>query len=442
MTAAAIRIGNFFFRFRNGLFPVLAVALFAVAAPGHAFGGAPLAVLAQDVLAAALAVAGLGARALVIGFAYIKRGGVNKQIFAESMVTGGMFALCRNPLYLGNMLIVAGVFLMFGGLGAVALGVALFFAIYQCMILAEEAYLADKFGADYRAYAGRVPRWLPALAGLPARFKAATAGMAFNVRRVLAKDYSTIALAALLLLATRTYRDLTLDGAAAAATYVPVLLAGAALAVVFMVVVRTLKKRRLLAALVAGFALAALPAMAQADKPAAVKAPVKPTVAKPSLPKNGVAKKSAAKNGVAKKDAAKNVKPKNEATAPAATPAAAPAKAIGAKSAAAPPKAALPLSLAFAANSADLDDGDRQRLDQLAASLVGNEKRLQLLAYARAEGADAAFTARRLSLSRALAVRSYLLAKGVRSNRIDVRALGAPLQGETADRVDLQFSGG
>jgi outer membrane protein OmpA-like peptidoglycan-associated protein len=292
--------------------------------------------------------------------------------------------------------------------------------------LAEEAYLENKFGADYRQYCGRTPRWLPGWRDLPARFKTATEGMAFNFRRVLAKDYSTIALTALLLLATETYRYLAVDNFAAASTYVPVLLVGVSLAVVFLVVVRTMKKRRLLAALVAGFALAATPAFAQStvkpatDKPAAVKPPAKPTAAttptKPAADKPAVAKP----NGGAPSSAA----------------------AGAAKAGTAPVKPALPMSLAFAADSAELLDNDKQRLDQLAAALAGNDKRLQLLAYARAEGSDATFAARRLSLARALAVRSYLLEKGIRSNRIDVRALGTPTQGEPGDRVDVQPSGG
>ena len=51
-------------------------------------------------------------------------------------------------------------------------------------------------------------------------------------------------------------------------------------------------------------------------------------------------------------------------------------------------------------------------------------------------------TARRLSLSRALAVRSALMADGVASSRIYVRALGATGGDEAPDRVDLAVMGG
>jgi outer membrane protein OmpA-like peptidoglycan-associated protein len=78
-------------------------------------------------------------------------------------------------------------------------------------------------------------------------------------------------------------------------------------------------------------------------------------------------------------------------------------------------------------------------LDRLATSLSGSEaQRLQVVAYAASQGNNSS-AARRLSLSRALAVRSYLIDKGIRSTRIDVRAMGAPEGANSgpADRVDL-----
>ena len=62
--------------------------------------------------------------------------------------------------------------------------------------------------------------------------------------------------------------------------------------------------------------------------------------------------------------------------------------------------------------------------------------RLELFAYAGG-GEDQGNRARRMSLSRALAVRTYLINEGVRSTRMDVRALGNNVDGEPADRVDI-----
>lgn len=62
--------------------------------------------------------------------------------------------------------------------------------------------------------------------------------------------------------------------------------------------------------------------------------------------------------------------------------------------------------------------------------------RIQLLAYAASADGNAS-KARRLSLSRALSVRAYLMAQGIASTRMDVRALGDRNTGGPADRVDV-----
>jgi outer membrane protein OmpA-like peptidoglycan-associated protein len=93
--------------------------------------------------------------------------------------------------------------------------------------------------------------------------------------------------------------------------------------------------------------------------------------------------------------------------------------------------------LAFADSSADIDAAGKSALDELAQRLLADETlRLEILAYASGSE-DAANRARRMSLSRALAVRSYLIKQGVQSTRMDVRALGNNVEGEPADRVDL-----
>jgi outer membrane protein OmpA-like peptidoglycan-associated protein len=90
----------------------------------------------------------------------------------------------------------------------------------------------------------------------------------------------------------------------------------------------------------------------------------------------------------------------------------------------------------FDAGSAILDDAAKAGLDALAALLNGEaDIRVQLQAYAAGTD-ETAPDARRLSLSRALKVRSYLIDQGVRSTRMDVRALGVKAEGGPADRVD------
>lgn len=100
------------------------------------------------------------------------------------------------------------------------------------------------------------------------------------------------------------------------------------------------------------------------------------------------------------------------------------------------------LSLVFAAEDAKLSDSGRAELATLVKRMQKDEDlNLQLLAYASGDEASSS-KARRLSLSRALEVRKVLMDKGIRSTRIEVRALGNKLDGRgPADRVDAVLVG-
>jgi outer membrane protein OmpA-like peptidoglycan-associated protein len=130
--------------------------------------------------------------------------------------------------------------------------------------------------------------------------------------------------------------------------------------------------------------------------------------------------------------------------APQAAPQAAPAPQVAA--APTPPRAVPApgpgpgglVTLAFAGGQGDLPSGgELAALDALATQHANGEDRLQIRAYAASTVSDGGSGARRLSLTRALAVRQYLIDKGIRSTRIDVRALGAPTDGSAADRVEV-----
>lgn len=89
----------------------------------------------------------------------------------------------------------------------------------------------------------------------------------------------------------------------------------------------------------------------------------------------------------------------------------------------------------FAENAADLPDDAQAGLQAIAETLKeSGRENVQLLAYGSGASVSAA---RRLSLGRALAVRSKLMELGVDNRQIEVRALGEPEGGGPSDRVDL-----
>jgi outer membrane protein OmpA-like peptidoglycan-associated protein len=98
------------------------------------------------------------------------------------------------------------------------------------------------------------------------------------------------------------------------------------------------------------------------------------------------------------------------------------------------------LEVRFRAGSSVLTRDVEGRLKAMADKIAPTDSRLQLKAYAEGSGNDTS-KARRLSLSRALAVRSFLIENGLRSTRIDVRALGIAHDGGAPDRVDIVLLG-
>jgi len=134
--------------------------------------------------------------------------------------------------------------------------------------------------------------------------------------------------------------------------------------------------------------------------------------------------------------------------APVAAPAPAPAPPVTAAQApaAAPAQtAAVPVARAtggalatipFAAGSPELNDQGKAALGAVLDALKSDSAaRLQIQAFASG-GDDQGGQARRLSLSRALAVRGQLIEQGIAATRMDVRALGRTNDGPP-DRVDI-----
>jgi outer membrane protein OmpA-like peptidoglycan-associated protein len=101
--------------------------------------------------------------------------------------------------------------------------------------------------------------------------------------------------------------------------------------------------------------------------------------------------------------------------------------------------------ISFGAGKAELNAATEAAIRSLAASVKDNPN-ADLNLYAFAAGVpDDPSTPRRLSLSRALAVRAVLISEGIASTRIYPRALGAspsPLGPDgPPDRVDVVLAG-
>jgi protein-S-isoprenylcysteine O-methyltransferase Ste14 len=85
---------------------------------------------------------------------------------APSLCTSGPYSRCRNPLYLGNMIIYCGVVLVAGGqfVWPLLFIVFAFFTLQYSMIISlEEETLVKLFGNEYQLYRESIPRLFPRL---------------------------------------------------------------------------------------------------------------------------------------------------------------------------------------------------------------------------------------------------------------------------------------
>lgn len=78
----------------------------------------------------------------------------------ERLVETGVYAWTRNPMYLGHIIYMAGVAVVFQSWFAAALALART-VWFHLRVLKDERGLSERFGEPYVAYARRVNRWIP-----------------------------------------------------------------------------------------------------------------------------------------------------------------------------------------------------------------------------------------------------------------------------------------
>jgi protein-S-isoprenylcysteine O-methyltransferase Ste14 len=176
-----VALGNFLYRTRLYVFPLACLLVFL---PGPRIWQENL---VAALLGFAIALTGQVIRAGTIGLVYIVRGGKNRQVYAKDLVTDGVFGHTRNPMYVGNLLILSGMAVTSNCWSTVLVAIPLTAFIYRAIVAAEENYLRGRFGAVFDDYCGNVPRFVPRLRGLGETFSS----MDFRWRRVLVKEYGT-----------------------------------------------------------------------------------------------------------------------------------------------------------------------------------------------------------------------------------------------------------
>ncbi len=176
-----VKFGNWVFHNRNWFFATLYVTMFI-----------PSFTLTDDLsiqigLGLTIFLFGVMSRGITIGLEYIVRGGLYRQIYADKLVTSGIYSICRNPMYFGNILILLGVGIFSNSALFVFLTIPIFMILYAAIILAEQSFLENKFGEEYNLYTKNVNAIIPGFTKIKEAFK----GQEFNLKKVIRKEYNS-----------------------------------------------------------------------------------------------------------------------------------------------------------------------------------------------------------------------------------------------------------
>ncbi|WP_341366757.1 isoprenylcysteine carboxylmethyltransferase family protein [Yoonia sp. BS5-3] len=106
----------------------------------------------------------VGGGLVLMGLAFVEmrkqRTTVIPHMEASHLVTTGIFARTRNPIYLGDALVLAGLALRWDAPLALVLVPVFMFTITQRFIIPEEARLRRAFRADFARYCQNTRRWM------------------------------------------------------------------------------------------------------------------------------------------------------------------------------------------------------------------------------------------------------------------------------------------
>ncbi len=227
--------GSWLFRHRSYL-PIIAIPVFLAYLPTFTYLGASHQMNEWwQIFCLLISFSGLAIRIMTIGRAPIGTSGRNtREQVANTLNTTGIYSVVRHPLYLGNYLVFFGMALWPHVWWLAALTTCLYALYYERIMLAEEAFLRERFREKFEIWAARTPSIIPNFRHYqPSAFS-------FSWRIVLQREYNAF----ILILGTFFVFDVVGDSFAerhfhVSSSWFVIFLAGFAI----FATLRTIKKR-------------------------------------------------------------------------------------------------------------------------------------------------------------------------------------------------------
>lgn len=160
-----------------------------------------------EILCLILCIMGLVIRIVTVGFTPANTSGRNtQQQLADELNTTGIYSIVRHPLYLGNYFIWLGLAVLSADVMFLLVFSLLYFIFYERIMLAEENYLASKFGDQYEQWSNEVPTIVPAFS----QWKSCE--LQFSWKKVMAKEKNAILAVFIVLTVFQWWTDIVQSG--------------------------------------------------------------------------------------------------------------------------------------------------------------------------------------------------------------------------------------
>jgi len=177
--------GNWLFRWRSFL-PLVIAPFFVISLRHFSYPqGSHLLDRLWELFCFAVSLLGLGIRIYTVGYVPAGTSGrTTSAPKAQELNSTGIYSVVRHPLYLGNFVVWMGIVLFARSILLAAFCSLAFFLYYERIIIAEEAFLSQKFGSAFAQWAEKTPMFIP-------RFKLwHKPALPFSWRTVLTREYS------------------------------------------------------------------------------------------------------------------------------------------------------------------------------------------------------------------------------------------------------------
>jgi protein-S-isoprenylcysteine O-methyltransferase Ste14 len=144
-------------------------------------------------------------RIFAVGYSFTGTSGRETFLRADALNTTGIYAIVRNPLYIGNFLMFTGIVIVFSNVFAVLVFTLFLILQYYFIILSEENFLKEKYGESYETYCRQVRRIMPTFKNYKGNQNP------FSLKKVLFKENDSIFNMLMMFLLVLLYKEKILN---------------------------------------------------------------------------------------------------------------------------------------------------------------------------------------------------------------------------------------